>query len=132
MLGKLKLGISDQTDLKLFDEFDGTEYDDDECLALFDNQRVMLLCKKWTPVPSSDVSSATRGIPVTMPIASPVSSQPVSPPFASSVDKTAASSETMPCWSESWTELDECEFITSTPRSESPPQGKLLILKKET
>ena len=45
MLGKLKLGNSDQTDLKLFDEFDRTEYDDDECLALFDNEQVMLLCK---------------------------------------------------------------------------------------
>ena len=63
------MAISDQTGLKLFDEVDGTEYDDDESLALFDNQRILVIGRNWTPrVPSSDLSPIAGDIPVSLPI----------------------------------------------------------------
>ena len=136
MLGKLKLGIgSDQTDLK-FDEADGTEYDDDERLALFDNQRILVIGRNWTPSVACLDPSPIADIPVSLPVTSPVFSSTLASdamPLGKFESVEACSSEMSKFWTESWPTDSELEFMTSTPRSASLHEGKsFIVFKMET
>ena len=46
------MGITDTNANKLFDEVDGTEIDDDECLEFYDNSRILVIGAEWKPAVS--------------------------------------------------------------------------------
>ena len=122
------MAISDQTDLKLFDEADGTEYDDDESLALFDNQRILVIGRNWTPrVPSSGLSPIAGDIPVSLPIASPI----LSSTLASSATPVG-DFETVEAFSQSRSESWPTDPELSTPGLPTSHEGKFskIELKK--
>ena len=123
-LGKLKLAISDQTDLQLFDEVGGTEYDDDESLPLFDNQRILVIGRNWTPrVPSSELSPIASDIPVSLPIASHILSSTLASstmPVGDFETVEAFSTAISQSRSESWPTDPEL----STPGSATSHEGK--------
>lgn len=50
--GKEKLSILEEN-CKVFDESDGTEIDDDECLLACDKGTVLILGTEWKPAPVS-------------------------------------------------------------------------------
>ncbi len=50
----MKLGLTDPAACQVFDEKDGTEIDDDECLAEYEKGSVFIIGKEWKPVGLED------------------------------------------------------------------------------
>ncbi len=55
------MGITDTNANRLFDEADGTEIDDDECLEFYDNSRILVIGAEWKPaVLSVETATSTQ------------------------------------------------------------------------
>ncbi|CAB4019484.1 Hypothetical predicted protein [Paramuricea clavata] len=111
----------------MYDEVDGTEINDDECLALCDNSRVYVIGAEWkpaasSPVPSPVVSSATTAVskPVT---ATSFDASPVSSVIINEAEGSGEMSESSIGGYDNWMETD-IDIITSTPNTKDPSEEK--------
>ena len=120
--GRAKLGITNPIECRIFDEADGTEYDDDECLALCDNSRIYILGAEWTPATSSPVLS-----PASADVFSPVT---VTVPVTASCPESSTE-ESIIYEHSDWTdtELDAGFEIKTTP---NPKDDDLIVCKDDT
>ena len=117
------MGIRDVEECRVYDEVDGTEIDDDECLALCDNSRVYVIGAEWKPATSSPVPSPVVS-PASTAVSKPVTAisfdaSPVSAGAGSVIINEAEGSGEMSESSidgyDNWMETD-IDIITSTPK----------------
>ena len=119
------MGITNPAECRIFDEADGTEIDDDECLALCDNSRIYIVGAEWTPATIWPVFSPT----VTPPPADVAS--PVAMPVTACCSESSVE-ESMTYEHSDWTdtELDVgLEIMTSTP---NPKEHDLTVCNDDT
>ena len=119
------MGITNPIECRIFDEADGTEIDDDKCLALCNNSRIYILGAEWTPATSLLVLS-----PTATPLSADVFS-PVTVPVTASCPESSTE-ESFIYEHSDWTdtELDAgFEIMTSTP---NPKDDDLIVCKDET
>ena len=130
-LARAKLGIRDVEECWVYDEVDGTEIDDDECLALCDNSRVYVIGAEWKPAASSPVPSPVVS-PASTAVSKPVTAisfdaSPVSAGAGSVIINEAEGSGEMSEYSidgyDNWMEAD-IDIITSTPNTKDPSEDK--------
>ena len=83
-LGRSKLGLNDNVEYKVFDERDGSEIDDDECLVEYGKQGgTLVIGVQWEPIATSVPNPVT-----TVNAPAPVTTVPVT--AATTVSSTAA------------------------------------------
>ena len=128
------MGITDPADCSVFDEADGTEIDDDECLALYDNTPIFIIGAEWKPV-ASPVPSPVASLVKTSVSLSVASSPPTTPvtfpdvasvvfPISETFDADDSTSETSVGGYKSWIDHG-FDMFTSTPcTTESSDEGK--------
>ncbi len=134
-LGRAKLGITDPTECRVFDEIDGTEIDD--CLALCDNSRVYVMGAEWNPPPASSPFSSPVGSTMATSVLSPVTtiSQNDAPPIDSVIIREAEGSGEISDSSiggyGDWMDFGS-EMLTSTPSPKGPSEDKILQQQEDT
>ena len=114
------MGIRDVEECRVYDEVDGTEIDDDECLAA-----------EWKPAASSPLPSPVVS-PASTAVSKPVTAisfdaSPVSAGAGSVIINEAEGSGEMSEYSidgyDNWMEAD-IDIITSTPNTKDPSEDK--------
>ena len=118
-IGSLKLEINNPADLKVFDESDGTEIDDDDILAAYDKGSTFTIGEKWEPVVAVDAAT-----PSTITIPTPSVETTTVAPNASSISSMDSADLSVSHFPEYDSWLDP-EIVTSTPiysRNETPKE----------